>query len=173
MDISSQGLFGMGTFWYKEFSAPWMFRHGMFQHLNILAHGYFGTFQSNLDISSQTFRHLCYCAEMSMCRNIHGAKKSLCQKVPVPKSPCTETSTETECSMWPKHARAEMSRWSNVHAKMSCRNVRCQNGGKPNSYGQTGINFASISILLVEMSLVSLPNKTFSTWSFQKQTCSL
>ena len=43
-----------------------MFWHGIFWHLNILAHGYFGTLQSNNDVSALTFWHLCYCAKMSM-----------------------------------------------------------------------------------------------------------
>ena len=47
------GLFGTGTFWQKEFLAQWTFRHGIFWHLNISAHGYFGTLQSNMDILAQ------------------------------------------------------------------------------------------------------------------------
>ena len=124
MDVLTQGHFGMGTFWNKEFLAPWTFWHGIFRHLNILAHGYFGTLQSNIDISAQTCWHLSYCAKMSMWRNVHGAEKSLCPKVPVLKSPCTETSTETKCPCavtptWPKRAYAEMSQWWNVCTKMS------------------------------------------------------
>ena len=100
--------FWHGTFWQKsfrheDFLAPWTFRH-----LNISAHGYFGTLQSNMDISAQTFRHLCYCAKMSMCPkflvpnspdvnmfpcwNVHLPERLQRQMVHVPKCSCDETS---------------------------------------------------------------------------------
>ena len=53
-DVLTQKPFDLGTF-----------RHGIFLHLNILAHGFFGTLQSNMDVLAQTFWHLCYCAKMS------------------------------------------------------------------------------------------------------------
>ena len=58
------------------------------------------------------------------CWNVHGAENSFCQNVPVPKSPCVKMSMETKCpcagmSAGPKHARAEMSWWWNVHTEMS------------------------------------------------------
>ena len=81
MDFSTperfdMGNFGMGNFRHEEFSAPEHFGTGIFRHLNISAQGYFGTLQSNMDVLAQTFRDLCYCAKMTMCRN-----------VPVPKIP--------------------------------------------------------------------------------------
>ena len=80
MDISSQGLFGMGTFWHKELSGPWIFRL-----LNVLAHGYFSTLQSNMDIWAQTFGHLCYCGEISLCRKVLVPKRPWRRNVHVPK----------------------------------------------------------------------------------------
>ena len=80
-----------------------MFWHGIFWHLNILAHGYFGTLQSSMDIYSQTFRHLCYCAEMSMCQN-----------VPMPKCSCAENSSCWKVFM-PKSPHVEMFPCWNVH----------------------------------------------------------
>ena len=53
MDVSTQGLFGMGTFWHKEFSAPEYF-----------AYGYFGTLHNNMGVSAQTFVPKCPCANM-------------------------------------------------------------------------------------------------------------
>ena len=89
-NVSTLGLFGAGNFRHKEVLAPWTF-----WQQKISAFGYFGTLQSNMDILAQTFRHLCYCAEMSMCRNVpmpkcSCAKKSSCRKVLVPKSPHVE-----------------------------------------------------------------------------------
>ena len=121
----------MGTFWHKEFSAPWSFRHGIFQHLNISAHGYFSTLQSNMDVLAQTFRHLCHCAETFM------VPKNL-----VPKSP------RAEKSLYPNFHRGEMSMCQNNYRTKTCtcrnvlvmkclcrnvsgQNVRCRNGGKP------------------------------------------
>ena len=66
-NVSTLGIFGTGNFRHQEFSAPEHFGTGIFRHLNISAHGYFGTLQSNMDFSAQTFRHLCYSAEISMC----------------------------------------------------------------------------------------------------------
>ena len=74
--VSKWGLFGRRNFWHEEFPAPWTFRQGIFWHLNILAHGYFGTFQSNMDVLTQTFWHLCYCAENSLCRKVPMSKHS-------------------------------------------------------------------------------------------------
>jgi hypothetical protein len=63
---------------------------------------------------------------MSPCRNIHGNEKSLCQKLPVPKSPCTKM------SMCQNTYRAETCTCQNVLViKCLCRNVRWRNGGKP------------------------------------------
>ena len=36
VDVLVQGLFGMGTFWHKDFLAPWTLQHG-----DISAHGHF------------------------------------------------------------------------------------------------------------------------------------
>ena len=176
-DILAQVIFSSMDFSAWSISAP---EHFAFQHLDILA-------PSKV---IWTFRHLCYCAEMSMCQNVFVPKRPWCQKIFVPKSPRAEKSLYRnvhgdEMSMCWYVRRAETCTCRNVPVmkcpcqNVSCRNVRCletvwcQNGGKPNSYSQTGINFASISILLVKISLVSFPNETFSTWSFQKQTCSL
>ena len=60
-------VLALRTHWHKEFSAPWTFWQGIFRHLNISAHGYFCTLQSNMDVLAQTFLHLCYCAKMSIC----------------------------------------------------------------------------------------------------------
>ena len=69
-NVSTWGPFGMGIFWHEEFSAQ--------EHF-----------------STWTFRHSSTGAKMSVlkcpycfarCQNIHGAKNSLCQNVPVPKS---------------------------------------------------------------------------------------
>ena len=121
------GHFRHGEFWHEEFSAPEHFGTGIFRHLNISAHGYFGTLQSNMDVSAQTFRHLCYCAEMSMCRN-----------VPVPKCSCAENSSCRKVTM-SKCSRVEMSICRNVCSaewctcrnvpvmKHPCRNVPCRN----------------------------------------------
>ena len=108
----------MGNFWHKEFLAPWTLKHGIFRHLNILAHGYFGTLQSNMDVLPQTFWHLCYCAEMSMCRNVPVSKFScaenfLCRKFLVLKSP------HVEMSATPNGALAEMFPWWNIRADMT------------------------------------------------------
>ena len=113
-----QGLFGTGTFWHKEFLAPWIFRH-----LNILTHVYFGTLQSNMDVLAQTFWHLCYCTEMSMCRNapcrnvpllkIPHVENSPCRNVPVLKLPSAGTSKV------PNGALAEMVPWWNIRAEMT------------------------------------------------------
>ena len=94
--VSTRGHFGTGNFRHEEFSAPWKFRHGIFWHLNISTHGYFGTLQSNMDVLAQTFRHLCYFTKMSMCQNVPVPKCScvkmfLCQKFLVPKSPHVKT----------------------------------------------------------------------------------
>ena len=89
-----------------------------FRHLHISAHGYFGTLQSNMDISAQTFRHLCYCAEMSMCRNVPvpkspRAEKSPCRNVPVLKCPSAGMSAALN------GACAEMFPWWNICAEMT------------------------------------------------------
>ena len=54
MDVSTQGLFGMGTFWHKEFSVPEHFGTWIFWHL-AQQYGRFGT-----DI----------CAEMSVRQHV-------------------------------------------------------------------------------------------------------
>ena len=87
MDIWTQGLFGMGTFWHKELSGPWTFQHRIFRLLNILAHGYFSTLQSNMDVSAQPFWHLCYCA-----KNVHLPKCHCAEMSMVPKNPCAKKS---------------------------------------------------------------------------------
>ena len=52
--------------------------------------------------------------------------QNTCRNVPVPKSPCVETSTETKCPC------AEMCRWWNVCAQMSLAEMLgFQNVGKP------------------------------------------
>ena len=114
MDVSIQGLFGMRTFWLKEFLPPWISRHWIFWHL-------------------------CYCAVMSLCQNIH------CRKILVPKSPCVKKSLYRnvhgdKMSMCRNTYRAETCMCGNVPVmKYLCRNVSgqnvsCQNGGKPVYY---------------------------------------
>ena len=87
MDVSTQGLFDRETFWHKEFLAPWTFGHRIFWYLNILAYGYFPTWQSNMNISAQKFVHLCYSAEMFMCRNVSTTKCPRAKMSMVPKDP--------------------------------------------------------------------------------------
>ena len=146
------GRFDTRTFRHGDILAQGIFvtmdRHGIFWHLNILTHGYFGTLKSNMDVLEQTFRHLCYCAEMSPCRNVHGAKKSLCWKVPMLKSPCTETPTETKCPCagtppGPKCARAEMSQWWNVCAEISLADMLGTEmvGNRSDKFGQKDCPF--------------------------------
>ena len=79
-------------FWHKEFSAPRTFWHRIFWHLYISAHRYFGTFESNMDISAHTFWHLCYCAKMSKSQNVHVLKCLSAEMSVVPKNPCAEKS---------------------------------------------------------------------------------
>ena len=153
-DISSPGQFGMCMFCpyrHMDISSPWTFRQkdfsarGYFGTRNFQHHGRFSTGY----FSTCTFRHMdilapckaiwmfrhrhfgtcanvrkCPCVEMSPCRNVHCTEKYLCQKVPVLKSPCTETSMEMKCpcaGMPTGLKRADMSGW----------NVRFRNGGKP------------------------------------------
>ena len=88
-----------------------------------------------------TFWHLCYCAKMSMCRNVPMLKCS------VPKIPLAENSSCQKLSM-SKRFRVETSICRNVRSaeRCSCQNVpvmkhlsrndsyqnlRCRNGGKP------------------------------------------
>lgn len=104
--------------------------------MDISALGNFSTIQSNIDVSEQTFWHLCrnvllyrnihvpkcFSAEMSLCQNIQVlkcpcAEKSLWGKVYVQSSLLAETSMETKCP------RAEMS----MVMKCPCQNVSCQN----------------------------------------------
>ena len=81
-NVWTWGLFSTGNFWCEEFLALWTFQRGIFCHLNISAHIYFGTLQSNMDVLAQTFWHLCYCEEMSQSQN-----------VPAPKTPHAEKSS--------------------------------------------------------------------------------
>ena len=94
------GRFDTRTFRHGDILAQGIFvtmdRHGIFWHLNILTHGYFGTLKSNMDVLEQTFRHLCYFAEMSMCRN-----------APVPKCSCAENSSFRKVLV-PKSPQVEM-----------------------------------------------------------------
>ena len=83
------------TFWHKDFLARGhfgtrYFGTWTFRHMDIWApckaiwtfwHRHFGTCATVPK---------CPCAEMSSCRNIHGAQKSLCQKVRMMKSPWTK-----------------------------------------------------------------------------------
>ena len=133
-NISTWGIFGTGNFRHEEFSAPEHFGTGIFWHLNISAHGYFGTLQSNMDFSAQTFWHLCYCAKMSMCRN-----------VPVPKCSCAENSSCRKVPM-SKCSRVEMSICRNVCSTewCTCRNVPvmkhpCQNDSCRNDPCRNGL----------------------------------
>ena len=131
----------MCTFWPCRHSGTWTFclcwRFGTrtLQHGDFSAQGFFGT----MDILTHGHLHTLAqvpkypCPEMFRCRNIlcqnvHGVENSLCQNVLVPKSPRVETSMETKCpfagtSTGPKHACAKMSRWWNVHAEMSLREM--------------------------------------------------
>ena len=131
-------IFGTGNFRCEEFSAPEHFGTGIFRHLNISAPGYFGTLQSNIDILAQTFRHLCYCAKMSMCQidpvpKCSWAKNSSCQKSSCQKVPMSKCS-RVEMSICWNVCSAEWRTWNNVsvmkHAcrNDSCRNVLCRNG---------------------------------------------
>jgi hypothetical protein len=109
-DHFDTGIFRQGSFQQKDILAQKRFSKGKFRHLNISAYGYFGTLQSNIDILAQTFCHLCYCAEISMCQNVpvlkcSYAKNSSCLKVLLPKSPHMARS---------KHSNVEMSICQNV-----------------------------------------------------------
>ena len=99
-----------GSFWHGDFSALWTFqyrtfclRHGDFlalgyfctgtlRHGDITPLGNFGTIQSNMDISAQTFWHLC--RNMLLCQNVCFAEIIYLLKlnVPVPKCPCLKRS---------------------------------------------------------------------------------
>jgi hypothetical protein len=59
----------MGTFWRKEFR-----HHGHFGKAS------FGTLQSNMEILAHKFWHLCYCVEISTCRNVPVVLKCSCTK---------------------------------------------------------------------------------------------
>ena len=143
MDISSPGHFGTCMFQPCGRTSTWTFhlcgRFGTrtFWHGDFLAQRFFGT----MDVSARrhfgtwTFRHSSTGAEMSIllwkvpkypgaemfrCRNIpcqkvHGAANSLCQNVPMPKSPCVETSREMKC---PSAGTSAGSRLSTVSLSM-------------------------------------------------------
>ena len=110
MDISSPGHFSTCMFWPWGHTGTWTFRlHGhfdrTFQHRDILAQGIFGAMDISawdISVSEQfstwIFWHLAkQYGRFGTCRNVHGAEKSLCQKVPMPKSFCTKMSTEMKC----------------------------------------------------------------------------
>ena len=139
-DVPADGRFNTGRFQHGDFSAWGIFSMRNFWHHGHFSTGYFGTWTfRHIDFLAPckaiwTFWHRHFstcatvpkgpCAKMSPCRNVHDAEKSLCWKVPVLKSPCTETSTETKCPCartptGPKRASAEMSWWWNVCAEMS------------------------------------------------------
>ena len=85
MDFSTLERFDMGYFRHREFSALGIFGTWTFWHIDILAPCK----------AIWTFRHLCYYAKMSMCRNVHVpkcplAEMFLCRKVLMPKSPNVE-----------------------------------------------------------------------------------
>ena len=112
-NVSTWGIFSTGNFRHEEFLAPEHFSTGIFRHLNISAFGYFGTLQSNMDIS----------APVLQCRNVHVRKFPRvemfpCRKFLVPKSSCSEKSPcqnfpllkcpSAGMSAPPNGARAEM-----------------------------------------------------------------
>ena len=129
--VPADGRFNRGTFQHGEILARWIFGTMNFQHRNIsAAHGYFGTLQSNMDVSAQTFWHLCYCAKMSMCQNVpmprHScAKNSLNQKIPMSKcshvkrSICQNVSSAEWCTY------LKMFPWWNICAEMTLAKSKC------------------------------------------------
>ena len=99
----------------------------IFQHMDISALGNFGTMQSNMDVSAQTFwhRHFGICAEMCCC---------------------------AETSILPKYQCAKMFQFLNVpvlkgsHANISrCQNVPCRKFHVPNSLLAEMSGWAEIS----------------------------
>ena len=74
-DFLAWAQFDTRNFWHhgdfgKGYFGRWMFRHLTKQYVH------FGT-----DILAPTFRHLCYCDKMSMCRNVPELKGPWCQKI--------------------------------------------------------------------------------------------
>ena len=107
--ILAQGIFGAMDVSARDILASKCFGTLIFWHLakqfGHFLHRHFGTCATVPK---------CPCAEMSPHQNVHGAKKFLCRKVSVPKSPCNETSTEMKCpcaktNTGPQPACAEMS----------------------------------------------------------------
>ena len=139
-DVPVDGRFNMGTFWHKEFSTREIFSTMDISARDILAPEHFGTWifwhlAKHYGLSAQTFRYLCYCAEMSPCRNVLVPKiprveNSSCRKVPMSERSRVET------SIFQIDRSAERCRYRNVTAMKhlcrndSCRNLRCRNGGK-------------------------------------------
>ena len=125
IDILSQW-----TFWHGVILAQGIFGTMDVSAWDILAPEHFGTCMDILvpckAIWTFWHRHFgtcatmpeCSCVEMSPCRNVHGAKKSLCQNVPVPKSPRTKT------SICPNTYKAEMCMRRNVPV-MKCLWPKC------------------------------------------------
>ena len=124
-DISSPGHFctcmfwpcrltGTWTFWNKDFSVWGWFGTKNFWHYGCFSMEYFGNWtfwhmdilapcKSNMDVSAQTFWHLCYCTQMSMCqkvfvpnrqrrRNVHVPEQLQGRNVHLPKCPGNEIS---------------------------------------------------------------------------------
>ena len=97
-DFSSWGNFGRRRFRHGYTSVPWTFQHSfrIFWKMDILAHIHFGTMQSNIDISAQTFWPGCPCAETSMCQNILVPEMSQCHNLPMQKSPWSRKNTHAD-----------------------------------------------------------------------------
>ena len=107
-DISSPGHFGTCTFWPCRCTHTWTFHlHGHFNartfwHGDILAQGIFIdivhwiTSSVHGGFGADVSAHVLLCWNVHVPKCLHAktsiAKKSLCRKGPVPKSPCTEKS---------------------------------------------------------------------------------
>ena len=113
-DILADGRFNTGLFWHRNFSAQGIFGTGTFWYEFVLAHG-----QMKFS-GAQIYR-----AKMSMVLKIPHAKKPPCQKVPILKRSCVET------SICQNVRSTEQCLCRNVPVmKHPCRNLRCPNGGK-------------------------------------------